>query len=191
MYLNGSGNALTTYGSVYILDTDLYGDGDTVLGYASVYWLRSTISSPGAVTWTRTPQGVHGNVLVNCTIIGTGPGSNSTFARLPDNTGGVAPNWPYAEVVLLHTRTAGIAAVGWGPVDFVRPRGWEVPFDASTVRFYEYDTVDLEGRAVDMSQRLNISLQLSWPKDQGVIEAYEDPAFVLGGWTPVVLSAGG
>ncbi|KAL1604757.1 hypothetical protein SLS60_004297 [Paraconiothyrium brasiliense] len=174
MVLNGSGDALTTYGSAYIRSTTLYGDGDTVLGYGSVFWANSTVvTTAGAVTWTRTSQNTRGNVFVDCTIISLE--GNSTFARLPDNSGGVLDNWPYAEVVLVNTRTEGIAPVGWGPV---QGEG----FDSSHVRFWEYGTMDLEGRAVDYSERLNISKQLA-----EVPERYLDPEWVLGGWSPRVV----
>jgi len=179
MYLNGSGDALTTYGTAYITDSTLVGDGDTILGYGSVFWNRSSIvTTAGPVSWTRTPQGVHGNVLVDCSIKGDG---NSTLARLPDNSGGVAANWPYAEMVLINTTVENISPVGWGPVD-APPR-----FDARNVRFWEYGTVDGEGNAVDYSKRLNVSRQLTSPEDDEIVRQYSDPAFVLGGWTPIVL----
>lgn len=185
MTLNGSGDAFTTYGTVYITDTKLTGDGDTVLGYGSVYWLNSEIDSSSAVTWTRTVQAqVHGNVFVNSTIIGVQ--GNSTFARLPDNTGGVMANWPYTEVVLINTKTEGIAPEGWGPVNETAPP--QMVFDWTNLHFWEYNTTDLQGNPVDVSQRLNVSRVLALPADAGLLEDYTNPAFVLGGWTPVVFS---
>jgi len=175
MALNGSGDALTTYGTAYIVDTTLVGDGDTILGYGSVFWKRSTVvTTAGAVSWPRTSQNTHGHVFVDCTIIGKR--GDSTFARLPDNTGGVLDNWPYAEVALIGTRTEGVVAQGWGPVQ-------GVPFDSSHVKFWEYGTTDLRGRPVDYGRRLNISRQLAEEPT-----AYLDPAWVLGGWTPVVVA---
>ncbi|KAF2826593.1 pectinesterase [Ophiobolus disseminans] len=179
MQLKGSGDALTTYGTAYISGSTLIGDGDTILGYGSVFWNRSTIiTTAGPVSWTRTPQGVHGNVLVDCTVEGDG---NSTLARLPDNTGGVAANWPYAEMVLINTTLDGISEVGWGPV-----QGPPL-FDARNVRFWEYGTVDANGKAVDYARRLNVSMHLTSPRDDEVVRQYRDPAFVLDGWVPVVL----
>ncbi|KAF2651112.1 carbohydrate esterase family 8 protein [Lophiostoma macrostomum CBS 122681] len=178
MWLNGSGDALTTYGTIYIKGTTLYGDGDTVLGYASAFWENSSIiTTAGPLSWTRTNQGIHGNVLLNCTLIGLQ--GNSTFARLPDNTGGVLDNWPYAEMVLLNANTEGVAPEGWGPV-----QGW--PWDSSHVHFWEYNTRTLEGESVDYAKRLNISRQLTSPPDEAIIKQYSDPSFVLGGWSPVV-----
>ena len=65
MTLNGSGDALTTYGTIYMVDCKLTGDGDTILGYAALFCLRCEVHSVGPFTWTRTPQGSHGNVFVD------------------------------------------------------------------------------------------------------------------------------
>ncbi len=195
MTLHGSGDAFTAYGTVYFADSLLTGDGDTVLGYAAVYFVRSEIRSRGPFTWTRTPQGSHGNVFVDCTLIGlneplpwtvtaTNPGTvvKTPFARLPRNRSATAAatNFPYAEMVLINTRTSGVPPEGWGPIE-------EAPgFDSSNVRFWEYNTMDLEGRPVDVSRRHPVSRQLTLERDAETIANYRNPAFVLGGWTPVV-----
>ncbi|KAI1825028.1 carbohydrate esterase family 8 protein [Xylaria intraflava] len=178
MTLNGAGDAMTTYGTLFVTDSTLTGTGDTILGYGSVFWLRSKVESVSAVSWTRTVQGIHGNVFVDSTIIGLQ--GNSTFARLPDNSGGVMDNWPYAEMVLINTKTDGIAPVGWGPVQ-------GPPFDTSHLRLWEYNTTDLQGRPVDMSMRLNVSRQLTLPGDADILKEYKNPVNILGGWQPVVL----
>lgn len=196
MTLNGSGDAFTPYGTVYFADSLLTGDGDTVLGYAAVYFLRSEIRSRGPFTWTRTPKGSHGNVFVDCTLIGlneplpwtvteanpAGRIVKAPFARLPRNGSptATAANFPYAEMVLINTKTSGVPPEGWGPIE-------EAPaFDSSNVRFWEYNTMDLEGRPVDVSKRHPVSKQLTMEKDAETIANYRDPAFVLGGWVPVV-----
>ncbi|KAH8902214.1 pectin lyase-like protein [Coniochaeta sp. PMI_546] len=179
MRLNGSGDAMTTYGTAYVRDTTLYGDGDTILGYGSVFWENCTVSTGSAMSWTRTVQGIHGNVFVNSTILGRD--GNNTFVRLLSNVGGVLPWWPYSEVVMINTRTQGIAPVGWGPVQ-------GAPYPDQHLHLWEYNTMDLGGRPVDYSHRLNISRQLTLPANASVISAYTDPAYILGGWTPVVLS---
>ncbi|KAI1123640.1 pectinesterase [Nemania abortiva] len=178
MTLNGAGDALTTYGTLYVTDSTLTGTGDTVLGYASAYWLRCRIESIGAVTWTRTVQGIHGNVFVDSTIVGVQ--GDTTLARLPDNSGGVMDNWPYAEMVLINTKTDKISPEGWGPVQ-------GPPFDSSHVKFWEFNTTNLQGRPVDTSRRLNISRQLTLPRDENIIAKYIEPANILGGWRPVVI----
>ena len=194
MTLNGSGDALTTYGTIYMVDSKLTGHGDTILGYAALYCLRCEVHSIGPMTWTRTPQGSHGNVFVDSTLIAideplpwtvteTDPGRKtpSVFARLPRNSpGSSAPNFPYAEMVLIDTKSQGVSAEGWGPVE-------EAPgFDRSNVRFFEYNTMDLDGRPVDMSRRHEIVRRLRLPEDAQVVADYRTPEFVLGGWKPVV-----
>lgn len=194
MTLNGSGDAMTTYGSIYMVDSKLTGDGDTILGYAALFCLRCEIHSRGPFTWTRTPQGSHGNVFVDSTFIaideplpwtvnvdGTGGQiASKALARLPRNgPGSSAPNFPYAEMVLINARTKGVPPEGWGPIE-------EAPsFDSSNVRFWEFNTTDLEGRPIDLSGRHPVSRQLRRPQDDKTIADYSSPEFVLG-WKPIV-----
>lgn len=195
MTLNGSGDALTTYGTIYMVDSKLTGDGDTILGYAALFCLRCEIHSRGPFTWTRTPQGSHGNVFVDSTFIAIdeplpwtvnadgsgGQIASKVFARLPRNGPAGSPNanFPYAEMVLINARTKGIPPGGWGPIE-------EAPgFDSSNVRFWELNTMDLEGRPVDVSQRHPVAKQLERPQDDEIIANYSSPEFVLG-FRPVV-----
>ena len=199
MTLNGSGDALTTYGTIYMVDSKLTGHGDTILAYAALFCLRCEIQSSGPFTWTRTPQGSHGNVFVDSTFIaldepkpwavsadGKGDQRTShTLARLPRNSSR-APNsqvnFPYAEMVLINSRMDGIPAEGWGPIE-------EAPaFDSSNVRFLEFNTKDMQGRPIDVSQRHPVSRQLQQPRDAKTIANYSTPEFVLSGWRPVVNS---
>ncbi len=194
MTLNGSGDALTTYGTIYMADSKLTGDGDTILGYAALYCLRCEIRSVGPFTWTRTPQGSHGNVFVDSTFIyldrplpwtvtDTDPGRKTpgVLARLPRNgPGSSAPNFPHAEMVLINSRTQGVPPEGWGPVE-------EAPgFDRSNVHLWEYNTMDLAGRPIDMSMRHPVARQLTMARDAQTIADYSRPEFVLGGWRPSV-----
>ncbi|RZL34948.1 MAG: hypothetical protein EOP35_16020 [Rubrivivax sp.] len=198
MTLNGSGDALTTYGTLYVQDSKLTGHGDTILGYAAAYFLRTELQSIGPFSWTRTPAGQHGNVFVDCRFIASeaplpwaasAPVASpvAVFARLPRNNSATrtATNFPHAEMVLIDSRLQGIAPEGWGPVE-------EAPgFDSSQVRFLEFNSRDLQGRPVDVSQRHPVSRQLRLDRDAETIANYRRPEFVLGGWKPVVLPSGG
>ena len=193
MTLNGSGDALTTYGTIYMADSKLTGHGDTILGYAALFCLRCEVHSIGPFTWTRTPKDRFGNVFVDSTFIAIdkplpwtvtadnpGQKSKSVFARLPRNSpGSSAPNFPYAQMVLINTTTQGVSPEGWGPVE--EPPG----FDSSYVRFWEYNTMDMNGRPIDMSQRHSIVKVLSKHQDAQTIADYSNPEFVLG-WKPVL-----
>jgi pectinesterase len=195
MTLNGSGDALTTYGAIYMVDSKLTGDGDTILGYASLFCRRCEVHSRGPFTWTRTPQGIHGHVFVDSTFIaideplpwtvnadGTGGQmASKVLARLPRNGAGSSQaNFPYAEMVLINSRMKGVPPEGWGPIEAAPG------FDSSNVRFWEFNTLDIEGRPIDVSRRHPLSKQLKRSQDAKSIVDYGTPEFVLNGWTPVV-----
>jgi len=200
MTMNGSGDALTTYGTIYMVDSKLTGHGDTILAYAALFCLRCEIQSSGPFTWTRTPQGSHGNVFVDSKFIALdepkpwkvsadGKGeqrTNQTLARLPRNSSRAATskvNFPYAEMVLINSRVDGIPPEGWGPIE-------EAPeFDSSNVRFLEFNTRDMQGHLVDVSRRHPVSRQLQQPRDAKTIADYSTPEFVLNGWKPAVRSS--
>ena len=197
MTLNGSGDAFTTGGTIYMVDSLLTGDGDTILGYAALYCLRCEIRSVGPFTWTRTPKGSHGNVFVDSTFIHVneplpwsvtpenpeGRKASGTLARLPRNgpPGSSYANFPYAEMVLINAKLSGIPAAGWGPVQ--EP---DENFSWANIHFWEYSSTDLQGRPIDVSERHPVVRQLTMPEDAKLIEQYRDPAFVLGGWEPKV-----
>jgi hypothetical protein len=183
-----------------MVDSKLTGHGDTILAYAALFCLRCEIQSSGPFTWTRTPQGSHGNVFVDSTFIALdeplpwtvsadGKGeqrTSKTFARLPRNSSRAANsqvNFPYAEMVLINSRIDGIPPEGWGPIE-AAPE-----FDSSNVRFLEFNTKDLQGRPIDVSQRHPVSRQLQQRRDAKTIADYSTPEFVLNDWKPVVHSA--
>lgn len=196
MTLNGSGDAFTTGGTIYMVDSKLTGDGDTILAYAALFCLRCEIHSVGPFTWTRTPKGSHGNVFIDSTFIyvdkplpwsitpanPAGRKTEGVLARLPRNgpAGTDYTNFPYAEMVLINARTSGIPPVGWGPVQD------QPDFDWSNLRLMEFGTTDMQGRLVDLSSRHAAVRRLTLPGDAALIADYRRPEYVLGGWSPVV-----
>jgi hypothetical protein len=196
MTLNGSGDAFTTYGSIYMVDSKLAGDGDTILAYAALYCLRCEVDSVGPFTWTRTPKGSHGNVFVDSKFVyvdkplpwsitpanPAGQKASGVFTRLPRNgpAGSPSANFPYAEMVLIDARTVGVPAEGWGPVEA------QPAFDWSNLHLWEFNTRDQDGRPVDLAKRHPAVKILTMAKDAQTIADYRRPEFVLGGWKPVV-----
>jgi hypothetical protein len=85
-------------------------------------------------------------------------------------------NYPYAEAVLINCRMKGLAPEGWGPIEA----------DTAHLHLWEFNSTDLDARPMDMTQRAAASKQLTLPQDAETIGNYSKPAFVLGGWTPVV-----
>ncbi len=178
--INGSGDALNLKGSVYLTDSRLKGDGDTILGVGPAFFDHCELASRGPYMWVRNPAANHGNVFVDCTFetragpSPTGRAPNPVLARLPNNHG---INYPYAEAVLIDCRLKGITPEGWGPI----------ADDTSHLHFWEYHSTNLEdGKPVDVSKRHPVSRQLSLPQDADVLANYRNPSYVLGGWTPVV-----
>ena len=80
-----------------------------------------------------------------------------------------------AEAVLLNCTLSGIAPEGWGPAD-----------QGGNVHFWEFRSRNADGTSADVHQRVSWSRQLDAAKDADFIRNYSNPAFVLGGWIPVV-----
>jgi len=185
MTIKGSGDALNLRGSVYLTASTIIGDGDTILGVGPAFFRRCEIRSVGAFMWIRNTEANHGNVFVNCTFTAvesrlprnsaapTARAISAVLARLPNNHG---LNYPYAEAVLIRCRLNGIPPVGWGPIDG----------ETSHIHFWEYRSTNAAGRPIDVTERHAVSKQLTEPQDAQTIASYSDPAFVLGGWIPVV-----
>ena len=183
MNIKGSGDALNLRGSVYIADSTIIGDGDTILGVGPAFFRHCVIQSIGPFMWIRNTEANHGNVFVDCSFTAisralprnaTPPTPPSTvLARLPNNHG---LNYPYAEAVLINCHLSGVPAAGWGPIDD----------DTSHIHFWEFSSTGGDGHAVDVTERHAVSKQLVQPRDSQIISNYSDPAFVLDGWTPVV-----
>ncbi|HUD55673.1 MAG TPA: pectinesterase family protein [Terracidiphilus sp.] len=192
MDIKGSGDAINLRGSVYLTESRIIGDGDTILGVGPAFFDHCEIQSIGPFMWIRNTEANHGNVFVDCTFIArerpavaqqataapssmmeTRALSTPVLARLPNNHG---LNYPYAEAVLIRCRLKGIAAEGWGPIEA----------DTAHLHLWEFNSTDLDGRPVDTTQRAAASKQFTLPRDAETISNYSRPAFVLGGWTPVV-----
>jgi pectin methylesterase-like acyl-CoA thioesterase len=61
----GSGDALQVNGPVYITDSLIVGDGDTVLGRGPAFFHRTELQSSGVFMWIRNTAANHGNVFVD------------------------------------------------------------------------------------------------------------------------------
>jgi hypothetical protein len=192
--IKGSGDALNLRGSVYLTDSRIIGDGDTILGVGPAFFNHCELQSIGPFMWIRNTDANHGNVFLNSTFTAIArplpwtqtaasaapapaaparPAVAAVLARLPNNHG---LNYPFAEAVLINCHLKGIPAAGWGPIED----------DTTHMHLWEFNSTDLDGHPIDTSQRHPVSKQLTMARDATVIADYSNPAFVLGGWTPVV-----
>ncbi len=189
MNIKGSGDALNLRGPVYLTDSRIIGDGDTILGVGPAFFNHCELQSMGPYMWIRNTEANHGNVFVNSSFITRerpvaahpdpvpsptpARSLSAVLARLPNNHG---LNYPYAEAVLINCHLKGIPPIGWGPIED----------DTTHLHLWEFNSTDLDGHPIDTTQRHAVSKQLTTPQDAETIANYSNPAFVLGGWTPVI-----
>ena len=164
----GFGDALQVNGPAYIVDSLIEGAGDTILGRGPAFFERTTLKSRSVFMWIRNTAANHGNVFKDCNFVGTA--EPTVLARSPKNGNST---YPFAEAVLLNCTLTGIRPEGWGPAD-----------EGGNVRFWEYNSRNADGSAVDVSKRSALSRQLDKEKDAKLIADFGKPAFVLGGWDP-------
>jgi pectin methylesterase-like acyl-CoA thioesterase len=195
MNIKGSGDALNLRGSVYLADSTIIGDGDTILGVGPAFFKHCRLESIGPFMWIRNTEANHGNVFVDCifvardrpvsatlgTALSSAPGAaaatarpavSAVLARLPNNHG---LNYPYAEAVLINCHLKGIPDAGWGPIEA----------DTAHLHLWEFNSTDPDGHAIDTTQRHSASRQLAQPQDARTIADYTNPAYVLQGWNPM------
>jgi hypothetical protein len=189
--IKGSGDALNLRGTIYLTDSRIVGDGDTILGVGAAFFNHCVIESIGPYMWIRNTEANHGNVFLNCTFItreralpwqapasgnaqagAARPRVSAVLARLPNNHG---LNYPYAEAVLINCRLGGVPEEGWGPIEA----------DPAHLHLWEYNSTDLAGKPLDVSKRLAASKQLTMAQDAETIANYSKASFVLGGWDPL------
>jgi len=168
----GSGDALQVNGSVFITDSLIVGDGDTILGRGPAFFNRTELQSNGVFMWIRNTSANHGNVFVDCIFKKRGTGVTE-LARAPVNNGHA---YPYAEAVLINAKLEGISPIGWGAMGG----------DAANMHYWEFSSTNLsDGKPIDVSQRKPESKQLTQEKDAKTISNYSNPAYVLG-WMPAM-----
>lgn len=165
-------DTLRLQGRGYVSDSYIEGDVDFIWGTGSVYIARSELKSlhAGYVTQARNDATHPGYVFVDDRLT-RGPDAPDGSVYL----GRVDPTvYPYSQVTFIRTAMdAHILPVGWQ----LNNAGCD---KAPDIRFWEYGSTDLSGKALDTSARLSCSRQMT------AAEAawWSDPAHVLGGWSP-------
>jgi hypothetical protein len=170
VHIIGSGDALQANGTIYMESCEMDGGGDTILGRGSLFAYRSNFRNGGGpFSWVRNRGENHGDVFVECTF-STNNGRMADYGRCRLNHG---TSYPDAEFILINCSTKNIIPEGWSELD------------EKSMKMYEFQTRDMEtGELVDVSKRHPYSKQLDAKKDAALIKNYQNPAFVLKGWTP-------
>jgi hypothetical protein len=162
-------DTLFLQGLAMIRDSFIEGDVDFLWGAGTVF-IRNTeiraVRSGGYITQIRNGQAQNGYVFVNCRLTAPEGISGVYLSRIDPNV------FPYSQVIFIDTEM--------GP--HIHPAGWLLnnAATAPNVQFFEYRSVTPAGAPVDVSQRLNVSRQLTAAE----AARWSDPAVVLNGWVP-------
>ena len=170
VHIIGSGDALQANGTIYMEDSEIDGDGDTILGRGSLFAYHCNFrNNGGPFSWVRNVKPAHGDVFLECSFEGK-EGRLADYGRTNLNHG---TSYPDAEFVVINCTTRNF-----------NPQGWSAIGEKSATML-EYGTRDADsGQLADVSKRHPWSRQLDPVKDAETIASYSNPAFVLNGWMP-------
>ena len=158
-------------GRIYAKNDLIEGNVDYVWGGGVVYFdsceIRTINRSGGVIVQARNAAGAYGYVFVNCKLTSDSASTGIALARI-DLTA-----YPGSMVAYVNCQmTSNIAAVGWQLTGGTA---------TSALRFWEYQSVDSSGKAIDVSKRLNPgSMQIT----SSEATMMRTPTVVLAGWQP-------
>ena len=167
-------------GQAYLANCFIEGDVDFMWGTGPSFFencAARTLRTGAYYTQIRNPATNHGFVYFHCTFEGA-PGVTDNFiSRIEPH------RFPHSEVVLVDCVLGpGVGAVGW---QLQAPPKGTPPGGTEALRFWEANSRNPAGGAVDVSQRFPASRQLKPPGDAALINDYRNPAYVLGNdWNP-------
>jgi len=127
-----------------------------------------TVGRAGAIVQSRNGANGYGYVFVDSKLTSDAGITGQVLARI-DVTA-----YPYSHVAFVNCQmSSAIAAKGWT----ITPAGSAA---TANLRFWEYQSTDSSGKALDVSVRDPAAKQIS----AGEAAMMRDKATVLGGWNP-------
>jgi pectin methylesterase-like acyl-CoA thioesterase len=172
-------DTLLLSGRAYVKDSYVEGNVDFVWGKGAAYFQNSeikTVGRAGYLVQSRNGLG-YGYVFVDSKFTTDGHANGTMLARIEGD------RFPLSNVAYVNCKfaTALIAPSGWLVTSST---GAPVAgLDLSQLRFWEYQSTDLENNALDVSQRDPASKQV----DAAQAMVLRDAATVLAGWTPELI----
>jgi pectinesterase len=156
-------------GRIYAENCYVAGNVDFVWGTGAAYFKNGeirTLGRAGAVVQARNGASGYGYVFVDSKLTADSTVSGQVLARIDVGT------YPASHVAYVNC-TMG---------SFISPGGWIITGTGGTsqLRFWEYQSVDESGNAIDTSQRVAGSTQLTAAQAASM----RDPTVVLSGWSP-------
>jgi hypothetical protein len=156
-------------GTLYAKNCYIAGNVDFIWGTGAAYFDQceiKTVGRSGYVVQSRNGTSGYGYVFVDSKITADAGVTGSVLARIDVSV------YPGSHVAYIdcamgtHISSAGWTITGGSP--------------SSSLRFWEYQSTDLDGNALNVSGRLTGSTQIS----SSQAASMRDPSVVLGGWQP-------
>ncbi len=164
-------DTLLLTGRVYVVDSYVEGNVDFVWGSGVTYFDSceiKTVGRAGAIVQARNGANGYGYVFVDSKLTSDAGITGQVLARID------ATAYPYSHVAYVNCQmSSAITAKGWT----ITPTGTTA---TSNLRFWEYQSTDPNGAALNVSGRDPASKQIS--ASQAAM--MRDKATVLGGWNP-------
>jgi pectin methylesterase-like acyl-CoA thioesterase len=158
----------------FVTDSYIEGDVDFMWGSGAVFFQNTEMKmlrTDAFYDQARNGSGRNGYVYVNCKFTRAAGITGSYLNRIdPDD-------FPFSQVVIINSQMDGVRADPWR---FDNPLLAVTAANYPNIRMWEYNSRDLNGNLVDVSQRAAISRQLNAAE----AAQWSDPSFVLGGWVP-------
>ena len=156
-------------GTLYAKNCYIAGNVDFIWGTGAAYFDQceiKTVGRSGYVVQSRNGTSGYGYVFVDSKITADSGITGSVLARI-DVSAYPGSHVAYINCALgTHISSAGWTITGGSP--------------SASLRFWEYQSTDLDGNALNVSGRLSGSTQLSSTQAASM----RDPTVVLGGWQP-------
>jgi pectin methylesterase-like acyl-CoA thioesterase len=155
-------------GRIYAKNLYIAGNVDFVWGTGTVYFDSceiKTVGRAGYVVQARNPASTYGYVFVDSKITADSGVTGIVLARIDVSA------YPASHVAYINCQMGS----------YISPAGWTVTGGSATssLRFWEYQSVDSSGAAIDTSKRTG-GVQISATQAASM----RDPAVVLAGWQP-------
>jgi pectin methylesterase-like acyl-CoA thioesterase len=168
-------DTLLLSGRAYVTNSYVEGNVDYIWGKGTAYFEKSaikTVARAGYLVQSRNSSN-YGYVFIDSTFTSDGKATGTYLARIEGD------RFPYSNVAYINCEFDA----------FLNPKGWLITnstaattdgLDLSHLQFWEYQSTDLAGTALDVSMRDPNSKQIS--ADQAAL--LRDKATVLAGWAP-------
>jgi pectin methylesterase-like acyl-CoA thioesterase len=155
-------------GRIYANNVLIEGNVDYVWGTGAAYFVNSeirTIGRSGVLVQARNSTSGYGYVFVDSKLTADSAATSNNLARID------ASAYPGSHVAYINCQMTSVSAVGWQLTAGTA---------TSSLRFWEYKSVDASGNPINVSQRLAGSTQIS----DAQATMMRDPTVVLAGWQP-------